>query len=149
MFILLHGQIPPHPIYGAWTYAAKTQEYGIQVPAIHIIVGNRLTQYEGAARAFSALSDATADALFKAFCQHPNFFTQRSSKVQSLQEFRDNYSVSLRDFNTAGVVAAHLGRPLSVMPQGYYPVHGVEIKVNADQVKAAGEALDALVKFVD
>ena len=24
MFILLHGQHPPHPIYGTWTYAAKS-----------------------------------------------------------------------------------------------------------------------------
>jgi len=66
MFILLHGQTPPHPIYGSWTYAAQAIRNGIPVPAIHVIVGNRLTQYEGAAAAFSALSDATADTLFKA-----------------------------------------------------------------------------------
>jgi cellulose biosynthesis protein BcsQ len=45
MFILLHGQTPPHPIYGSWTYAARAQTYGISVPTIHIVVGNRLTQF--------------------------------------------------------------------------------------------------------
>jgi hypothetical protein len=149
MFILLHGQTPPHPIYGAWTYAAKTQEYGIAVPAIHIIVGNRLTQYEGAARAFSALSDATADTLYKAFSEHPSYFTERTQPINSVQDFRTQYSVALRDFNTAGVVAAHLGRPLATMAQGYYPVHGTDIKVNADQVTVAEEALDDLLKFID
>jgi cellulose biosynthesis protein BcsQ len=61
MFILLHGQTPPHPIYGAWTYAAKAQTHAVNIPSIHIVVGNRLTQFLGAAAAFSALSDATAD----------------------------------------------------------------------------------------
>jgi hypothetical protein len=55
MFILLHGQTPPHPIYGSWTYAAKAQANSVSVPAIHIVVGNRLTQFLGAAAAFSAL----------------------------------------------------------------------------------------------
>ncbi len=48
MFILLHGQNPPHPVYGSWTFASRAQQYGIHVPHIHLIVGNRLTQYQGA-----------------------------------------------------------------------------------------------------
>jgi cellulose biosynthesis protein BcsQ len=149
MFILLHGQIPPHPIYGSWTYAAKSQENGISVPAIHIVVGNRLTQYAGAAAAFSALSDATADTLFKAYTKHPRFFTSRPKKATTVKEFRKDYSVPLRDFNTAGVVAAHLGRPLSTMSQGYYPVHGDNVKVNAGQVTECETALDKVLAFIN
>jgi hypothetical protein len=72
MFVLLHGQTPPHPIYGSWTYAAQAQKYAMEVPQIHVVVGNRLTQYGGAATAFRALSDATADTLFSAYQRHPN-----------------------------------------------------------------------------
>jgi hypothetical protein len=149
MFILLHGQIPPHPIYGSWTYAAKTQDYGIPAPAIHIVVGNSLTQYAGAAAAFSALSDATADTLFKAYSKHPTFFTSRPKVSTTVKAFRKNYSVLLRDFNTAGVVASHLGRPLSTMSQGYYPVHGTDVKVNAGQVTECEDALDDVLAFID
>jgi hypothetical protein len=149
MFILLHGQTPPHPIYGSWTFAAQAQKWGLSVPEIHVVVGNRLTQYEGAATAFKALSDATADTLFSAYQSHPTYFTSRPKKPKSVETFRDAYAVALRDFNTAGVVSAHLGRPLSKMEQGYYPVHGVNVKVNADRVQECAEALDDLIKYID
>lgn len=149
MFILLHGQVPPHPIYGSWTFAAQAQKYGLSVPEIHVIVGNRLTQYEGAATAFKALSDATADTLFAAFKMHPSYFTSRSTKPATVETFRDAYAIALRDFNTAGVVAAHLGRPLTKMEQGYYQVHGTDVKVNTARVDECLKALDELVAFID
>ena len=149
MFVLLHGQSPPHPIYGSWTYAAQAQRYAIDVPQIHVIVGNRLTQYGGAATAFRALSDATADTLFSAFQRHPSYFTSRDDDVTTIDSFRKNYSVALRDFNTAGVVSAHLGRPIAKMEQGYHKVHGEDVKVNADRVKECSEALDDLIAVID
>jgi hypothetical protein len=149
LFILLHGQTPPHPIYGSWTFAAQAAKHSLSVPEIHVVVGNRLTQYEGAASAFKALSNATADTLFSAYKAHPDYFTNRSSAPINVEQFRDSYSVALRDFNTAGVVAAHLGRPLSAMEQGYYDVHGQRVKVNADRVTECLEALDQLVARID
>ncbi len=47
MLILLHGQTPPHPIYGAWTYAVQAHAHGLPIPQIHVVVGNRLTQHGG------------------------------------------------------------------------------------------------------
>ena len=149
MFILLHGQSPPHPIYGSWTFAAQAAKYGLAVPAIHVVVGNRLTQYEGAATAFKALSDATADTLFSAYKLHAGYFTSRAATPHTLDQFRNSYSVALRDFNTAGVVAAHLGRPLSKMEQGYYPVHGANVKVNTARVEECLDALNDLVARID
>lgn len=145
MFVLLHGQIPPHPIYGAWTFAAQAVKYGIQVPKIHVVVGNRLTQYEGAASAFKALSDATADTLYAAYRKHSNYFTSPSEPVNNIGDFRKEYSVALRDFNTAGVVSAHLGRPLSKLEQGYYTVHGHRVKVNVERVRECRDALSDVI----
>lgn len=149
MFILLHGQTPPHPIYGSWTYAALAQTNNVPVPQIHIVVGNRLTQHNGAATAFSALSDATTDALFSAYANHPTYFTARSKPAGDSSEFKALYSVALRDFNTAGVVAAHLGRPLSSMTQGYYTVAGQQAKVNSIRITECESAVDELLSFVD
>src|ERR1035437_2013017 len=149
MFILLHGQTPPHPIYGSWTFAARAQKWGLPVPQIHVIVGNRLTQYEGAATAFRALSDATADTLYAAYQKNPSYFSSPKAKIRKLDEFRQAYSVALRDFNTAGVVSAHLGRPLSTMEQGYYPVHGTDVKVNTDRIDECTKALGELLHFID
>jgi cellulose biosynthesis protein BcsQ len=149
MFILLHGQVPPHPVYGSWTFATRAQTFGIVVPQIHVVVGNRLTQYQGAAQAFSALSDATANTLFAAYQQHPQYFTPRPAPSAAVAAFRHNYSVALRDFNTAGVVAAHLGRRLSQMTGGYYPVHGQQVQINTERVTECVNAIDALLAMVN
>jgi cellulose biosynthesis protein BcsQ len=149
MFILLHGQTPPHPVYGSWTFATRAQTYTLVVPQIHVVVGNRLTQYQGAATAFSALSDATADTLFAAYQTHPQYFTPRPTPSSTLADFRENYSVPLRDFNTAGVVAAHLGRRLSQMVGGYYDVHGQQVQINSARVTDCTQAIDALLAIVD
>lgn len=148
MFVLLHGQTPPHPIYGSWTFAAQAIKHNVAVPKIHVVVGNRLTQYEGAASAFKALSDATADTLYAAYNKHQNYFTSRKVAPSSVKEFREMYSAALRDFNTAGVVSAHLGRPLSKLEQGYYPVHGNNVKVNIERVKECREALSEVMASI-
>jgi len=149
MFVLLHGQTPPHPIYGSWTYAAQAVNHGLTIPQIHVIVGNRLTQYAGAATAFLALSDATADTLFAAYTTHPTYFTPRAKASKSIADFRKTYSCSLRDFNTAGIVSAHLGRPLSSMNQGHYPVHGYDITVKSERIVECSDAVDDLIKFIN
>ncbi len=145
MFILLHGQTPPHPIYGSWTFAARAPLQNVSVPKIHLVVGNRLTQYGGTAAAFSALSDATADTLWQAYAQHKDYFTPSAQQPTDVDQFRDAYSVPLRDFNTAGVVAAHLGHRLSQMHGGDYPVHGGNVQINRDRVKECLNALDAVL----
>jgi hypothetical protein len=148
MFVLLHGQNPPHPIYGAWTFATRAQQLGITIPQIHLVVGNRLTQYDGSATAFGALSDATANALFAAYQAHPAYFTPRPAAPTTLAEFRAAYSQPLRDFNTAGVVSAHLGRRLAGMAGGYYPVHGGQVQINAERVRECLQAIDGVVALL-
>lgn len=148
MAILLHGTNPPHPIYGTWTFAAQATQHGVQIPAIHLIVGNRLTQYVGASAAFGALSDATANTLYSLYNTNPNYFTPRATVPTNLIRFKENYSIPLRDFNTAGVVSAHLGRRLSSMTQGYYPVHGSNVKVNAEPVSECLTAVDAVIDLL-
>lgn len=144
LFSLLYGQIPPHPVYGRWTFASNAQAHGLPIPKIHTIIGNRLTQYGGPAGAFSALSDATADALFNEYRINPQYFTPRQVAAGNVQHFRQLYSVALRDFNTAGVVAAHLGRPLSQLPGGHYLVYNSQIQVNADRVAECQRAVDQI-----
>lgn len=145
MVILLHGTNPPHPIYGTWTFAAQAEHYRIPIPEIHLIIGNRLTQYDGASAAFSALSDATANTLYDLYNSNPNYFTKRTN-ISSIGNFKLEYSIPLRDFNTAGVVSAHLGRRLSSMTQGYYTVHGSQVKVNAQPVSDCLKAIDAVIQ---
>jgi hypothetical protein len=109
-------------------------------------VGNRLTQYQGAAKAFAALSDATANTLFTAFQAHPQYFTPRETRPETLKAFRDTYSIALRDFNTAGVVASHCGQRLSQLAGIHYDVYGTQVQLVKDRI---GECLDAINNVVD
>jgi len=120
----------------------------MHIPQIHLVVGNRLTQYGGAASAFGALSDATADALFAAYRSHPTYFTSRKPKPTTVSAFRNAYSQPLRDFNTAGVVSAHLGMRLSGMSGGYYEVHDHRVQVNGERIQECLDAVDGIVALL-
>lgn len=145
MAILLHGTNPPHPIYGAWTYATKASQFNTNVPLIHLLIGNRLTQFEGAANAFNALSDASIQALYNIYIANPSYFTDRPVAIDNIQDFKTNYSALLRDFNTAGVVTAHLGNRLSQMRANYYEVHGQKVQLNKQRINECLDAVDSIL----
>lgn len=145
MVALLHGTNPIHPIYGSWTYAKMAQEQGVEVPKIHLLIGNRLTQFKGSAAAFKALSDATSTSLYEIYKEHPEYFVESEEIIDSEEKFTEYYSKPLRDFNSAGVVCAHLGRLLSSMKQGYYTVYSERAKVNAEKIKECKNAIDEII----
>ena len=145
MALLLHGTNPPHPIYGAWTFATKAAQQGTNVPLIHLLIGNRLTQFEGAATAFNALSDASADALYNIYVANPGFFSAAPAPINNINDFKNNYSALLRDFNTAGVVTSHLGSRLSLMKANYYQVHGQNVQLNKQRIDECLDAVDSII----
>jgi hypothetical protein len=145
MFMLLHGTTPPHPVYGSWTFAERAKENHLHVPQVHLIVGNRLTSYDGVAGAFEALSNATADTLFVAYTTNPDRFSPRPQKPSSVRAFRKFYSVPLRDFNTAGVMSAHLGMRMDQMKQGIYQAHSRDVQVKEAQLREARSAVSEVI----
>lgn len=148
MTILLHGTNPPHPVYGSWTFASLAQKHGTNIPQIHLIIGNRLTQYVGAATAFRALSDATSQTLYAIYQNNPNYFTPRQIAINNIDEFKDNYSIALRDFNTAGIVTAHLGRLLNNMTESNYSVHGQTVQLDRGRINECLTAVDNVLSFL-
>jgi cellulose biosynthesis protein BcsQ len=150
LFALLHGTSPPHPFFGNYTFAAKAKMRGMQPPAVHLAIGNRFTQFKGAAAAYAAFSDATADQLHGEFLADSARFSSRTTPPKNRNQFLKAYVGELRDFNTAGVVAAHHGTPLSKMRQDYYPVHqDPDVKVNRSQINAGLNAIDSVVTKID
>ncbi len=145
MVALLHGTNPLHPIYGSWTFAEVAKQQKVRVPKIHLLIGNRLTQFEGPTTVFAALSDATSKTLYDIYKQNPSYFVKATKIISTKEQFRNYYSIPLRDFNTAGVVCAHLGRLLSSMKQEYYKVYGIDVKVNSEKIQECLNAIDMIV----
>ena len=150
LFALIHGTNPPHPFFGNYTFATKAMTRSMKLPQVHLAIGNRFTQFKGPAAAYAAFSGATADQLYEEFKAFPDRFSLRTSKPTTKEEFLQLYIGELRDFNTAGVVAAHHGTPLSRMRQDYYSVHeDPEVKVNKSQITAGLKAVNSIVTKID
>lgn len=150
LFALLHGTTPPHPFFGNYTFAAKVAGRRMTIPQVHLAIGNRFTQFKGAAAAFEAFSDATAEQLWQEYRANSNRFAPRANAPTTRDAFLATYVGQLRDFNTAGVVAAHHGTPLSKMRQDYYSVHNdPDVKVNKSQLTAGLTAVDSVVTLID
>jgi hypothetical protein len=110
IFRLLYGAGKANPVYDKFTFRHQTTANGLKGPLCHLFIGNRFTQYKGSAAAFSALSDAVGDELWSVYQSSPQFFTTRMvTAPKTRANFEKRYAIDVRDLNTAGVVAAHLG----------------------------------------
>jgi cellulose biosynthesis protein BcsQ len=145
LFALLHGSEPPHPVYSRYTFAAKAREAGLELPLCHLFIGNQFTQYRGSATAFSAMSDAVMRVLYDLYVSHPERYTDYGP-LGTQSDFRAHFVYELRDFNSAGVVAAHEGRMLSDLHETTYSVHGREVRLDTGRIRECRESIDKIVE---
>jgi hypothetical protein len=145
LFNLIWGTEETHPVYGKYTFASKVTEFNIERPKIKLLLGNRFTQKKGAAHAFKALSNAAISKMYTEYEKHPDRFTAIGSTVKDQSNFENEYSSELRDFNSAGVVAANQGIPLGKMDRYVYEVYGETIQVSKKQRDLCKKTIKDLV----
>ena len=145
LFNLIWGTTTIHPVYGKYTFASKAKDHGLVLPKRSFLLGNRFTQKKGAAHAFKALSNEAIEKMYSEYRKNPDKFEDPEMAINSLQDFEKSYSIELRDFNSAGVVAANQGLPLSKMDQHTYEVYGERIQVAKEQREKCKQAIEALV----
>lgn len=134
---LVFGLKLPSDIYLAYAFATKLKEAGRDLPKVHLIVKNRLTQYMGAASAYSAVLKAIerdVEALIKT---NPEIFTFTKAK--------DGFT-EMRDFGTTGVVAFAKGQPFSQVKVGKQTVNGRRVQVKGEYLENARSALESTVQ---
>ncbi len=135
-FSLLYGLKLPSEIYAAYAFATKLKAAGRDLPKVHLIVKNRLTQYMGAASAYSAVLAQIEKDVQSLLAMNPDIFT--FSNVS--QGF-----VEVRDFQTTGVVAFAKGQPFSQVSVGKQTIGGHRVQVKKDYLDNAKSAMQALV----
>lgn len=146
LFNLIWGTADPHPVYGKYTFAEKAKKHNLELPKISFLLGNRFTQKKGAAHAFKALSNEALSKMYSEYKNNPDKFEDNEFKIESIEQFEEIYSIELRDFNSAGVVAANQGLPLSRMDRHTYEVYGEVIQVAKEQRELCKTAIEDLVK---
>lgn len=75
LFRLLYGAGKANPVYDSFTFRHQTSANNLKAPLCHLFVGNRFTQYDGSATAFSALSEAVSAELWNIYQSAPQHFT--------------------------------------------------------------------------
>lgn len=145
LFNLIWGTESLHPVYGNYTFASKVTQFDTTRPKIALLLGNRFTQKKGAAHAFKALSNEAISKMYAEYKKHPGRFITISNTVKNQRDFETEYSSELRDFNSAGVVAANQGIPLSRMDKHVYKVYGETIQVSKEQRQKCKETIEKLV----
>ena len=89
-----------------------------------------------------------SEELWTIYQTAPQYFTPRSVPPKTGATFEKKYSVDVRDFNTAGVVAAHLGMLLEELQGGEYEVHSTTVSVKNERVAECVASVEAVVKAI-
>jgi cellulose biosynthesis protein BcsQ len=138
-FSLIYGVKLPSEIYSKYTFATKLNAAKRDLPKVHLILKNRLTQYMGSASAYAAVLSGIDSDLKALIAAYKDYFT-----------FAKPHSgiVDVRDFQTTGVVAFARGCPFSKMPTGKLNLNGHRVQVKPEYRDLALSAIDDIVKKV-
>jgi cellulose biosynthesis protein BcsQ len=138
-FSLVYGLKLPSEIYTQYAFATKLKAEGRELPKVHVIAKNRLTQYVVAASAYSAVLNSIDTDVKVLMTANPHMFSASKAK---------DVMVEIRDFQTAGVVAFARGCPFYAQKPGRMEVVGKRVQVKGEYlencVKSVQELVDAL-----
>ena len=135
-FSLVYGLKLPSDIYTAFAFATKLRSAGRDLPKVHLIVKNRLTQYMGAASAYAAVLAAIERDVAALLSTNPEIF--------SFTDAHEGFT-EMRDFGTTGVVAFAKGQPFSKVQVGKQTVNGRRVQVKKDYLDDARAAMSDTV----
>ncbi len=135
-FSLIYGLKLPSDIYSAYAFATKLKSGERQLPQIHLIVKNRITQYMGSASAYAAVLAAIDSDIKDLLKTNPTLFTFASEQEAFIE---------VRDFQTTGVVAFAKGLPFSKLKPGKQSINGHRVQVKQEYLTNSKDSLNALI----
>lgn len=133
---LIYGLKLPSEIYTQYAFATKLKAEGRDLPKVHVIAKNRLTQYVVSASGYTAVLktiDADVSALL---ASNPGIFTAGSA---------DDLMVEIRDFQTAGVVSYARGCPFYEQKPGRMDIMGKRVGVKGLYLENCIRSMQSLV----
>lgn len=133
---LVYGLSLPSPIYATYAFHTKLAAASRQLPKVHLLAKNRITQYMGPASAYAAVLRAIEQDVTNLRGTNASLFTFTNAA---------SGMVDIRDFQTTGVVAFARGLPFSRLSAGKQSIGGYRVQVNEGQRILCLHAVDALV----
>jgi len=133
---LIYGMRLPSPIYSAYSFSNHIKNANKHLPKIHLVVRNRITQYMGDASAYQAVLNGIQSDLSEYIATHPDYFSFANP---------DEGMISVRDFQTAGVIAFARGYPFYKMKAGKLSINGQRTQVKKEYLDNVIESISNLV----
>jgi cellulose biosynthesis protein BcsQ len=122
---LIYGVKLPSDIYMQHNFHSRMLKAKRNLPKIHLVAKNRLTQYIKTAKSYIAVLHGIDSDLKDLLLQHPEYFTF-SNIVDGV--------IEIKDFQTAGVVAFARGTPFVSMKSGTLTLANQSVQVNKPQL---------------
>jgi len=152
-FELVFGVQSPNHLYSSYiqhySYHARAVANNMQLPKIHLLLCNRLTQYDSlTAQSFDELCIKAEQEMHQMFLQHPHAFTYNPDVAgsQQLRSFKANYVHRLHDLHKVSFASAHTGRPVGNMGSHFrIEPHGKKFKVDKAQIGNYSDQVTELV----
>lgn len=135
-FSLIYGLKLPSEIYTQYAFATKLRAENRELPKVHVIAKNRLTQYVVAASAYSAVLKSIDADVRTLMAGNPDMFSASKAK---------DVMVEIRDFQTAGVVSFARGCPFYEQKPGRMEVMGKRVGVKREYLENCVQSVQALV----
>lgn len=135
-FSLVYSLKLPSEIYAQYAFATKLRAADRELPRVHLIAKNRITQYMGSASAYAAVLSSIDSDTQVLQGTNPEMFT--STNI-------DEAVVNIRDFQTAGVVAFARGCPLYAQRPGRAEIMKRRVSVKAEYLQHCIDSLQTLV----
>ena len=133
---LIFGLKLPSEIYASYAFDTKLKNAHRQLPKVHLIAKNRITQYMVPASAYAAVLNTIEKDIQELLKTNPEIF----SFTNVSRGF-----VEIRDFQTTGVVAFAKGLPFSKVEVGKQTIGGHRVQVNQDYLNNCKKAIEDLV----
>ncbi len=138
-FSLIYGLQLPSPIYAQHSFSEKLVREGRDLPKVHTIVKNRLTQYMGPASAYSAVLTTIDAQVQNLLTNNPEYF-EFTTILEGMSE--------MRDFGTTGVVAFSRGQSFIDLTAGRHNISGRRVQVKEEYRVNSVNAIDVLASRI-
>jgi hypothetical protein len=116
-------------------FATRMKAGGLDLPQVHLLIKNRLTQYMGPASGYAAVLKAMDSDILGLIKENKGLLT-----FNTLNKGTEE----IRDFQTTGVVAFARGTPFYRLKPGKLMVQGKRVAVDAAQIKTRKDEIHAL-----
>ncbi len=148
LFDLLYGSSKPHPVYSKYTFAQKAKENKIVLPLCHLFIGNQFVRYVEAAKPFQAISKAVVSELYNIYQTNIDKFISKG-EINLEADFNEQFIKELRDFNSAGVVAANNGKLLHKLHDiKEHLVHDRSLELSPKTITNSSESVEKIVSLL-